>query len=137
MQLTKFDRWLKEKFVYQTYIHTLRRPENPGPGIREVPVEKKAGQRFNHLFLAADSKSADRFIEMLKAENQMYHTQIEDRKAWYVRFIAPEHKSVTWFIFSSLCIAAALATAARYVMSLWENPQFRANFSEALDLLKK
>ena len=31
MQLTKFDRWLREKFIYQTHIYTMRLPESALP----------------------------------------------------------------------------------------------------------
>jgi len=39
MQLTRFDRWLREKYVYETHIHTLRPPESLPAGIqtREIP----------------------------------------------------------------------------------------------------
>ena len=36
MQLTKLDRWLKERFIYETHILTLRLPEVELPDGAEV-----------------------------------------------------------------------------------------------------
>ncbi|MES2997107.1 MAG: hypothetical protein V4733_09895 [Verrucomicrobiota bacterium] len=134
MQLTKFDRWLRETFVYQTRIHTLRRPAALPKGIREIPAHTSG--RYKHLYLAATGKAAQAFIRSLKEENQMYHTEVFNRKSWYVRFLAPETKSVTWWVIGTLIIAIAIAGAGLYIRDLSANPEFRRHFSEALEILK-
>lgn len=96
MQLTRFDRWLREKYVYETHIHTLRPAEVLPKGIRVVDLPEVPGKRFRHLYIAASSKLADALISELKANGQMYSAQVVDRKAWYVPFIAPKGKSLTW-----------------------------------------
>lgn len=136
MQLTRFDRWLREKFVYETHIHTLRPPESIPAGIRVQELPDVPGKRYKHLFIAASSKAADALILQLKENSQMYTTQIVDRDAWYVPFIAPKEKSVTWWLFSALVISASVFFILLYVKSLVQDPEFRENFMEALKLLK-
>ena len=42
MQLTKLDRWLKERFIYETHILTLRLPERELPeGVEIEDIEQK------------------------------------------------------------------------------------------------
>ena len=66
----------------------------------------------------------------------MYTTQIVDRKDWFVPFLAPKDKSVTWWLFSSIVMSIGLFFALIYLKSLVEDPIFRKNFMEALKLFK-
>jgi hypothetical protein len=136
MQLTRFDRWLRERFVYQTHIHTLRLPESIPRGIHAVTLSNVADKRYKHLFIAHRSSAADAFIRQLKADNQMYTIQIIDRDAWYVPFIAPKEKSLTWTIFSIIVITTSVFFVLIYLKSLVENPEFRKNFLDALHIMK-
>lgn len=136
MQLTRFDRWLREKFVYELHIQTLRPPESLPAGIRAIELPEAPGRRYKHLFIASSSKAADELIRQLKENSQMYTTQVVDREAWYVPFVAPKGKSVTWWLFSLAVICTCSFFALLYIKSLVEDPEFRKNFMEALELLK-
>jgi hypothetical protein len=136
MQLPRFDRWLREKFVYELHIQTLRPPEQVPDGILAVDLPEAPGKRYKHLFIARSSKAGDELIRMLKENNQMYHTQVVDRDAWYVPFVAPKDKSLTWWLFSVAVISVAAFFTLLYVKSLVEDPEFRKNFMEALEILK-
>jgi hypothetical protein len=136
MQLTRFDRWLREKFVYETHIQTLRPPETVPAGIRVVEMPDVPGKRYKHLFVASSSKVADELISHLRENSQMYTTQVVDREAWYVPFIAPKDKSVTWWLFSMVVVTTCVFFALLYVKGLVEDPEFRQNFMEAMQLLK-
>lgn len=137
MQLTRFDRWLRERFVYETHIHTLRPPESIPDGIRAVELPEVPGKRYKHLFIAKSSKAADDLIQVLKESSQMYTTQIVDREAWYVPFVAPKEKSVTWWLVSVAFFTTSAFFVLLYIKGLVQDPEFRKNFMEALDLLKR
>lgn len=136
MQLTRFDRWLREKFVYETHIQTLRPPETVPAGIRVVEIPDVPGKRYKHLFVANSSKVADELITQLRENSQMYTTQVVDREAWYVPFIAPKDKSVTWWLFSMVILTTCAFFVLLYVKGLVEDPEFRQNFMEAVQLFK-
>lgn len=136
MQLTRFDRWLREKFVYETHIHTLRMPESIPVGIRAVEQPEVPGKRYKHLFIAKSSKAADELILQLKEASQMYTTQIVDSDAWYVPFIAPKEKSPTWWLISTTLIIISAFFILLYIKGLVEDPEFRKNFMEALEIMK-
>ena len=82
MQLTRFDRWLRARFVYETHIQTLSYPESLPHGVRFVEQEETPGKRYKHLFVAATERAANEFIGQLKENSQMYTTQVVDRDAW-------------------------------------------------------
>ena len=136
MQLTRFDRWLREKYVYETHIHTLRPPESLPAGIQTRDIPDVPGKRYKHLFVASRSSAADQLISQLKENSQMYTTQIVDRNDWYVPFIAPKNKSITWWLFSMVIISISVLFALAYLKTLAEDPIFRKNFMEALKLFR-
>lgn len=136
MQLTRFDRWLREKYVYETHIHTLRPPESLPDGVRAVELPEVPGKRYKHLFVTKQSTAADALIQQLKENGQMYTTQIIDCDAWYVPFIAPKDKSLTWWLFSVFFLTTCAFFVLLYVKGLTEDPDFRKNFMEALKLFK-
>ena len=136
MQLTRFDRWLREKFVYETHIHTLRPPESLPTGIRAVEIPDVPGKRYKHLYVAGSSKQADELIAQLKEDSQMYTTQVVDRDSWYVPFVAPKDKSVTWWLFSVAVVSVSVFFVLLYLKGLVEDAEFRKNFMEAVKLFK-
>jgi len=136
MQLTRFDRWLREKFVYETHIHTLSPPESIPRGIRAVPQPDLPGVRYKHLFVTKNNKAADTLIRQLKENNQMYITQIVNRDAWFVPFIAPRNKSVSWWLFSLVFILTSTFFVLLYLKSLLEDPEFMKNLKEAIQIMK-
>ncbi len=136
MQLTRFDRWLREKYVYETHIQTLRPPEILPTGIRAVEMPDVPGKRYKHLFIARSSRAADELIRHLKENSQMYTTQIVDRQGWYIPFIAPKNKSLTWWLISTVIILVGLFFSLVFLKGLMENPTFRKNFMDAVKLFK-
>ena len=136
MQLTRFDRWLREKFVYETHIQTLRPPESIPSGVMAVDLPDVPGKRYKHLFVAGSSKLADELILSLKKDGQMYTTQVVDRKSWYIPLIAPKDKSITWWLLSVVIFTIAAFSGLIYIKGLTEDPEFRKNFMEAIQILK-
>jgi hypothetical protein len=136
MQLTRFDRWLREKFVYEIHIQTLRPPETVPLGIRAIDLPDIPGKRYKHLFIADSSVVADELIAVLKQNSQMYTTQIVDKDTWYVPFIAPKGKSVTWWLLSMIFISTSVILTLLYLKELFSDPAFRANVMDALKLFK-
>jgi len=136
MQLTRFDRWLREKFVYELHIQTLREPESLPCGVQAIELPEVPGRRYKHLFIARSNKAADELVRTLKENNQMYSAQVVDRECWYVPFIAPKEKSVTWWLFSLVLISTSVFFVLLYIKGLVQDPEFRQNFMEALQLFK-
>ncbi|MDX1679226.1 MAG: hypothetical protein R3242_00725 [Akkermansiaceae bacterium] len=136
MQQTGFDRWLKEKFAYDTHIQVLRLPETMPRGVKVVELPDIPGRRFQYLLVVKKSKIANELFSILKDESMMYNTQIVTRDTWYRKFVAPEEKSVTWTIISWTIIAAMVTGAAIVIIDILRNPEFQKNLKEALEILK-
>jgi hypothetical protein len=137
MQLTRFDHWLREKFVYETHIHTLRMPESLPKGIRNVQLPDVSGKRYKCLLVAKTCKDAELFINELKQNSQMYATQIVEKNRWYVPWIAPKNKSITWWLFSTLLTFISVFLCLMKLKTFTDDSKFRKTFFEAIDIFKK
>ncbi len=137
MQLTKLDRWLREKFAYETHIQTLRMPEDDIPRrIRVIDLPDEPGRRYKHKFICDSTQDVDALIEILKENSQMYATQIIEKDSFFVRLVAPKEKSVTWTVISMIVITTAVFFAFLYLKKLFSDPELRQNLIDALDILK-
>ncbi len=137
MQLTRFDHWLRERFVYETHIQTLRMPESLPKGIRSVNLPDVAGKRYKCLLVAKTTKEADSLIVELKQNSQMYATQVVEKNKWYVPWIAPKNKSVSWWLFSTFLISISVILCLVKVKTFTDDAGFRKTFFEALEVFKK
>jgi len=97
MQLTKFDQWLKERFIYETRIFTMRLPEDGLPrGVSVKPTDKTSKGAYRHELSIKSRKKADEVIVLLKENHLMYATHVIEIKHWYNSMIAPEGLSFTY-----------------------------------------
>ncbi|WP_035606652.1 hypothetical protein [Haloferula sp. BvORR071] len=136
MQLTRLDRYLRERFVYETHIYTLRLPASIPAGAIAEELPDSPGRKFRHRFILRSDKAVSALISELRDGNQMFTTRVVDREAWYVPLIAPNGKSVTWWlIWASLAIVATFGLVYLGNM-LWANEELRKNAAEALKLFK-
>jgi hypothetical protein len=136
MQLTRFDRWLRERFVHETHVYTLRPPAELPAGVRHEVMPETAGAKYRHRYIAQRSHQADALIACLKQDNQMFTTRVVERKAWFVPYLAPKDKSVTWWIAWKVVIAIAVFYSLGWIKSQWDNPQIRAYLIDAVKVLK-
>ena len=137
MQLTKLDRWLKERFIYETHIFTLRLPECKLPkGVEIEDVEQNKGGDYRHRIMIKDNEIAQNVINLLKEDHIMHATHVVEGKNWYNQRIAPEGKSFTyrWILrFISLII---LSAGAYGVFKLSQNEELRSTIMDTIEELK-
>jgi hypothetical protein len=136
MQLTRFDRWLRERFVYETHIYTMRPLGELPFGVIAEDLPEIPGRRFRHRFIARKPELATQIISFLKGQNMMFTTRVVDRSAWYVPLIAPKGKSITfWFAWSFITLVAVFGIAVG-VRKLWTMPGFQENLADAFRIIQ-
>jgi hypothetical protein len=136
MQLTRFDRWLRQKYVYETHIYTMREVENPPRMVLGYKLPEKQGQRFRYKYVVRSNKVADELIAQLNASSMMFNTRVENRDAWYARILAPEGKSPTWWLVSFVAVLSFVASVIYGVVRVWSDPVMRQNILDAIEVLK-
>lgn len=137
MQLTKLDRWLKERFIYETHIFTLRLPEEGLPrGVRIVDVDSNKSGDYRHKLVIKDNALADKVLTILKENQLMYATHVVEGKHWYNERIAPQGKSFTyrWILRVITCILICVAAWGGFI--LLSNPELIATFKDTMEEIK-
>lgn len=138
MQLTKLDHWLKQRFIYETHIFTLRLPEEGlGRGIEVQELEQNKGGDYRHRLIIKNNKQAENLIAELRQRQIMHATHIIEGKNWYNKHLSPRNgKSFTyqWILrFSGLVVACFGAWGAYLLM---QNQELISTLKSTLDELK-
>jgi hypothetical protein len=137
MQLTRFDRWLRTRFVNETHIYTLREPPEIPPKISCEELPTSPGRQYRFRYVSRNPRAADALIKILKDNSQMFTTRIVDRKAWFVHLLAPERASATWRIVWIIISLFSAVEVGLCVRKLWANPEFQKNVQDALKTIRR
>ena len=136
MQLTRLDRYLRSRFVYETHIYTLRLPASIPAGTIAEELPESPGRKFKHRFILRSDKAVQELIEELRSANQMFTPRVVDREAWYVPLLAPNGKSVTWWLVWACFTAMGVFGLIHVAKIAWANEELRKNVSEAMKILQ-
>jgi len=137
MQLTKFDRWLKERFIYETHIFTLRLPECDMPdGVSLDEIEQNKRGDYRHRIMVKDNRVANDVVELLKQNHIMHAIHVVEGKNWYNHRIAPEGKSFTYMWIFRFIGLIALCSAGFGILKLWQNEALRNTVMDTINELK-
>ena len=61
----------------------------------------------------------------------MVSTTVVDRQSWYVRWVAPAERSLTWFVIWIILGSIASFFVVRYIYTLATNPEVIKMFQDA------
>jgi len=113
MQQTKLDHWLKEKFLYETHIFTMRLLEDGfGRGVSVTDISDQGKGAYNYKIVVKSKKRADKVVALLKENHLMYATHVVEGDHWYKKFIAPDGASFTYrWIMRTLGLVCLLSFA--------------------------
>ena len=137
MQLTQFDRWIREKFIYRTHIYTMRLPEVEVPSqVLIEELEESPSRRYRYRLIVNAKRDLESLVSSLRAGNQMFATRIVETNPWYKPIIAPKGKSFFFRIFWWLIIMTIALTALLLGYVILTNEGLKAEGTDAIQLLK-
>lgn len=96
MTKTKFDRWLIENFVYEHHIRVVRLPEVLPNGA--IVTELKT-QNYHYLIIVKSKSRAEKLIQQLTDQGNMFSTKIAEGTHWYNSIIFNKNKSFSFSFF--------------------------------------
>jgi len=137
MQLTKLDRWLKERFIYETHIFTLRLPEEGLPRrVRIEDVDQTKSGDYRYRLVVKNNKLAEKVLTILKGNQLMYATHVVEGKHWYNRRIAPDGESFTYRWILRFMAFVMLCVVAWAGILLLRHPELIATFKDTIEEIK-
>lgn len=137
MQLTKLDRWLKERYIYETHIFTLRLPQEglPSGVVLEELDSQKSGD-YKHKLIIQDNDLADDVLILLKNNKLMFATYVVEGKHWYNKRIAPDGQSFTYQWIFRIITVIVLCVVAWGIILLLRQPALIATIRDTIDELR-
>jgi hypothetical protein len=102
MQQTKFDHWLRKKFVHETliYCNTLPRGLDERFPIEEAAADQPASHRFR--IRPWNDEALLELVERLRLEGITYAATIQDKSGPLARWLGQPGRSLTceaiWFV---------------------------------------
>ena len=136
MQLTLLDRWLKERFIYETQIFTLRIPDELPSGAEVDEVEQKKSGNYRHRITVKDNKIADQVLVCLKENQIMHATHVVEGNYWYNKHISPKGKSFTYMWILRFFTMSFISLAVYGVVLLIQNKELMATIMDTINELK-
>ena len=103
MTKTKFDRWLIENFVYEHHIRVVHLPEVLPAG---VTVTELKTQNYHYLITVKNKSRAEKLIQQLTDQGNMFSTKIAEGSHWYNPFIFNKKKSFSFSVFWWIVVMA-------------------------------
>jgi hypothetical protein len=137
MQLTQFDRWLREKFIYRTHIYTMRLPESGVPSqVLIEELEESPTRRYRYRLIVNARRDLEILLAVLRKGNQMFATRIVEGNPWYKPIIAPEGKSFFFRLFWWAVVIVVVFTVLILGYAVITNEGLKTEIIESLDLLR-
>ncbi len=97
--LTPVDHWLRQKFLLQTHVYTMRLPEKMPLGVRVSELPKSASSRYRYRLITNSNSATDRLVKLLGEAGLMFVTQVVEKKTWIKPIISPKGGSVLLTVF--------------------------------------
>ena len=64
MQITQFDRWLRERLIYRTHIYTMRLPESGVPSqVLVEELEQSPSRRYRYRLIVNAKRDVEALLD--------------------------------------------------------------------------
>ncbi len=137
MQLTQFDRWLREKFIYRTHIYTMRLPESGVPSqVLIEELDESPTRRYRYRLIVNARRDLEALLAVLRKGNQMFATRVVEGNPWYKSIIAPKGKSFFFQLFWWAVVVVVAFTVIILGYTIITNEELKTEIIESLDLLR-
>ena len=137
MQLTQFDHWIREKFIYQTHIYTMRLPEAGVPAqVLVEELEESPARRYRYRLIVNARRDVEALLSALRAGNQMFATRVVETDPWYGPIIAPKGKSFFFRIFWWLVMMTIVLFGLVLGYLILSNEELRGEIMDSIQILQ-
>lgn len=92
--LTRVDHWLREKFILQTHVYTLRLPAELPRGIKVSELPATPSNQFKYRLVANSNALTNKLVDKLGEGGMMFKTQVVEKKTFMKPLICPKGGSV-------------------------------------------
>ena len=132
--LTPVDHWLRERFLLQTHVYTLRLPEKLPRGIKVSELPESPSNKFRYRLVANSNGTTAKLVEKLGEAGMMFKTQVVEKKTVLKPIICPRGGSFLLNVFWMFSLAGLTYVFLRVFRALTSDAVFMENFRGAVDI---
>lgn len=132
--LTPVDHWLRERFLFQTHIYTLRLPDQLPRGTKVRQLPESPSNRFRYRLITNSNKVTDKLVEKLGESGMMFKTQVVEKKTPLKRFICPKGGSVLLSIFWIISLMGLSYGSVRMFKAITSDEVLMENLRGAVEI---
>lgn len=133
--LTVIDHWLRQNFLLETHIYTMRLPEQVPNGVRVQELPESATKRYRYRLVTSKPRITDKLVKNLKESGLLFTTQVVELNTWFRPIIAPKGKSFVFNVFWLFSFIFVILGSVRLVNKMRANEEFMAQMKEAIGIL--
>ncbi len=131
--LTAADHWLREKFLLQTHVYTMRLPDKLPGGVKVRELPESATNRYRYRLITNSNASTNKLVKKLDEGGLMYATQVVEKKTPLKPLIAPKGgKSVLLSVFWLISLVGLTIGSVKLFQILRNDEVFMANLRESI-----
>lgn len=88
--MTRFDRWLREKLIYQTHIYCNRLPEDVPRDVRVEKTEDSSERKYRYRLIPKNETVVNKLMEIFRSMDEFVSPQIVEIHPWYRGLLIPK-----------------------------------------------
>lgn len=132
--LTPVDHWLRDKFLLQTHVYTLRLPEKLPRGVTVRELPESPSNKYRYRMVADTSIATEKLVTKLGEAGMMFKTQVVEKNTPLKPIIAPKGGSVLLSVFWMFSLAGLTYGLLKMFKTLTSNPVFMENIRGAVQI---
>lgn len=130
--LTSVDHWLREKFILQTHVYTLRLPKELPRGIKVRELAVSPSSHYKYRLITNSNATTDKLIEKLGEGGLMFKTQVVEKKTFLKPLICPKGGSVLLTAFWMISLIGLTFGSIKMFKTLAQDEVFMENLRGAI-----
>lgn len=135
--LTPVDHWLRERFLLQTHVYTLRLPEKLPRGVKVRELPEGPSNKFRYRLVANTNSAANKLVDKLGEAGMMFKTQVVEKKTPLKPIIAPKGGSVLLNVFWMLSLVGLTIGTLKMFGALTSDEVFMENLKGAVAIFRE
>lgn len=130
--LTPVDHWLRERFLLQTHVYTLRLPDKLPRGIKARQLPEGPSNKYRYRLVSNTNGATNRLVKKLEEAGMMFKTQVVEKKTVLKPIIAPKGGSILLSVFWVVSLMGLTFGSLKMFKTLTSNEEFMENFRGAV-----
>jgi len=132
--LTPLDHWLRDKFLLQTHVYTMRLPEKMPKGVKARELPDSPSNKYRYRLISNSGKITNKLVKRLGEDGMMFTTHVIEKKTPLKGIISPKGGSFLLTIFWMISFVGLTIGCLKLYTMLAGDAVFVENLKGAIEI---